>query len=402
MRRNKLGAPGKGVSSCFCGRARGETQHSALLTTGRDPGLAAPPPQVDDCPPLSYHAVNRLRNGLRARNGILMRRITMQDVAERAGVSKATVSHVINETRFVEAATKSRVQEAIDALGYRPNVAARSLTTQRTRIIGLIISDVTNSFFGEMTRGIEDVLVSNGYSLMLCNTNEVLEREEYYIDILLRQGVDGIIAAAASQDWDALNEAAKLNIPIVMLDRTFEDAKSPYVGVNNRQGAFIGTRHLIERGYRDIGILSGFQRLSTMRERLNGYEDALNEANLPSRESWRVDSPLTIDDGRRAMVQLMAQEPRPRAVFICNNLLSLGALMGLREMNIHCPRDVAIVGFDDHPWAQVSQPPLTVVRQPTHAIGETAAHKVLAALNDGDMEIPSALFNCQLVVRSST
>jgi DNA-binding LacI/PurR family transcriptional regulator len=330
-----------------------------------------------------------------------MKRITMADVAERAGVSKATVSHVINDTRFVEEATKDRVREAIRALGYRPNVAARSLTTQRTRIIGLIVSDVTNTFFAELMRGIEDVLVDNGYSLMLCNTNEVLEREEYYIDILLRQGVDGIIAAATSQDWDALNEAAKLNIPIVMLDRTFENADSPYVGVNNNHGAYLGTRHLIERGYRDIGILSGFQRLSTMRERLAGYEQALAEANLPLRENWCIDSPLTIEDGKRAMQQLMSQAERPRAVFISNNLLSLGALIGLREMEFTCPDDVAIVGFDDHPWAQVSDPPLTVVRQPTYAIGETAAHKVLKALNDGDAEILSALFDCQLVLRQS-
>lgn len=330
-----------------------------------------------------------------------MRRVTMADVAERAGVSKATVSHVINETRFVEDATKSRVREAIDALGYRPNVAARSLTTQRTRIIGLIISDVTNTFFGELTRGIEDALFANGYSLMLCNTNEVLEREEYYIDILLRQGVDGIIAAAASQDWDALNEAAKLNIPIVMLDRTFENADSPYVGVNNSEGAYLGTGHLIERGYRKIGILSGFQRLSTMRERLAGFEQALAEANLPLRANWRIDSRLTIEDGRLAMQRLMSQAERPHAVFISNNLLSLGALMGLREMELVCPDDVAIVGFDDHPWAQVSDPPLTVVRQPTYAIGETAARKVLQALNDGDGEASSALFDCQLVMRQS-
>ncbi len=331
-----------------------------------------------------------------------MKRITMRDVAEHAGVSKATVSHVINETRFVEDATKARVRDAICALGYRPNVAARSLTTQRTRIIGLIVSDVTNTFFGEIMRGIEDVLIANNYSLMLCNTNEVLERGEYYIDILLRQGVDGIIAAATSQNWDALNEAAKLNIPIVMLDRTFDDAESPYVGVNNHCSAALGTRHLVERGYREIGILSGFQRLSTMRERLAGYEEVLREANLPIRHEWSVSSPLTIEDGKRAMQSLMGQAERPRAVFICNNLLSLGALMGLQEMGLKCPADVAIVGFDDHPWAQVSNPPLTVLRQPTFSIGETAAHKVLKALNDGDNEIPSALFNCQLVERQST
>ncbi len=325
----------------------------------------------------------------------------MADVADRAGVSKATVSHVINETRFVEEGTKERVREAIRALGYRPNTAARSLTTQRTRIIGLIVSDVTNTFFAEIMRGIEDVLVANGYSLMVCNTNEVLEREEYYIDILLRQGVDGIIAAATSQDWDVLNEAAKLNIPIVMLDRTFENADCPYVGVNNSHGAYLGARQLIERGYSDIGILSGFQRLSTMRERLTGFERALTEAELPLRPDWRVASPLTIEDGKRAMRQLMSLAEKPRAVFISNNLLCLGALMGLRELNLHCPDDIAIVGFDDHPWAQVSEPPLTVVRQPTHAIGETAARKVLQALNDGDAEIPSALFDCELVIRNS-
>ena len=331
-----------------------------------------------------------------------MRRITMRDVAEHAGVSKATVSHVINETRFVEDATKQRVQSAIRELGYRPNVAARSLTTQRTSIIGLIVSDVTNTFFGEIMRGIEDVLIANNYSLMVCNTNEVLEREAYYIDILLRQGVDGIIAAATSQNWQALSEAAKLNIPIVMLDRTFENANSPYVGVNNRYGAYQGTRHLIERGYRDIGILSGFQRLSTMRERLSGFEWAMQEANLPLRPSWSLASPLTIEDGKWTIRQLMSQRHHPAAVFICNNLLSLGALMGLQEMGLNCPRDVAIVGFDDHPWAQVSNPPLTVIRQPTYAIGETAACKLLEALKASKSNVASAIFNCELVIRQSS
>lgn len=331
-----------------------------------------------------------------------MKRITMRDVAEQAGVSKATVSHVINDTRFVEETTKARVNDAIRTLGYRPNVAARSLTTQRTRIIGLIVSDITNTFFGEIMLGIENVLITNGYSLMVCNTSEVLEREEYYIDILLRQGVDGIIAAASSQNWDVLNQAAKLSIPIVMLDRTFENAESPYVGVNNKYGAYLGTGHLIEKGYREIGILSGFQRLSTMRERLSGFEAAMGEAGLPVRDSWSVASQLSIEEGKRAMRNLMSQQERPRAVFICNNLLSLGALMGLQDMNLRCPEDIAIVGFDDHPWAQVSNPPLTVVRQPTYRIGETAAGKVLQALNAEESNIPSAIFNCELIVRQSS
>ena len=331
-----------------------------------------------------------------------MKRITMRDVAERANVSKATVSHVINETRFVEEATKVRVQQAIKDLGYRPNVAARSLTTQQSRIVGYIVSDVTNTFFAEIMRGIEERLIANNYSIMVCNTNEVLEREEYYIDILLKQGVDGIIAAATSQNWQSLNEAAKLNIPIVLLDRTFDSATAPYVGVNNKQGAYIGTKYLIDCGYSEIGILSGFQRLSTMRERLSGFQMAMKETEMTLRDDWSISSPLTIEDGTKAIKELMSLEDRPSAVFICNNLLSLGALMGLQEMGLKCPEDVAIVAFDDHPWAQVSNPPLTVVRQPTVEIGEMAANKLLEALNNKSSNIPSTIFNCELIVRSST
>jgi LacI family transcriptional regulator len=331
-----------------------------------------------------------------------MRRVTMRDVAEHASVSKATVSHVINETRFVEDATKERVKQAIKELGYRPNVAARSLTTQQSKLIGYIVSDVTNTFFGEIMTGIEDVLISNNYSIMVCNTNEVLEREEYYIDILLKQRIDGIIAAATSQNWGALNEAANLNIPIVLLDRTFDSAISPYVGVNNKQGAYVGTKHLIDCGFTDIGILSGFHRLSTMRERLAGFEMAMNEKGLTVREDWSLASSLSIEDGIKAIKKLMALDERPSAVFICNNLLSLGALIGLQELGLKCPDDLAIVAFDDHPWAQVSNPPLTVVRQPTYAIGETAAKKLLEALNNPQASVPSAIFNCELIVRASS
>jgi LacI family transcriptional regulator len=213
--------------------------------------------------------------------------------------------------------------------------------------------------------------------------------------------VDGIIAAATSQNWKSLNEASKLNIPIVMLDRTFDNAIAPYVGVNNKQGAYLGTKHLIESGHTDIGILSGFQRLSTMRERLDGFEIALDEFGLSIRDEWSLSSPLTIEDGTKKIKKLMSLDKRPSAVFICNNLLSLGALMGLKEMGLKCPDDVAIVAFDDHPWAKVSNPPLTVVCQPTYEIGKMAAQKLLQALDNPQANIPSAIFNCELVVRES-
>ena len=204
-----------------------------------------------------------------------MKRATITDVAKLAGVSKSTVSHVINSTRFVEEETKQRVLGVIADLGYYPSLVARSLTTDRTGTIGVIVSDATNSFFGDVLRGIEDILQPLNYSLVVCNTDEILERENHYIDLLLRQRVDGIIAAATSQKWEVLNRAPIQHTPVIFLDRAYEGLEGPFVGVDNQGGAYLGVKHLIDCGHREIGILAGFQRLSTMRERLAGYWQAL-------------------------------------------------------------------------------------------------------------------------------
>ena len=214
------------------------------------------------------------------------KRPTITDVAKLADVSRSTVSHVLNNTRFVEEGTRSRVVDAVNRLGYRPSAVARGLTTQRTGTIGMIVSDASNYFFGEMLRGVEDVLLPEKYSLTICNTDEVLDREAHYLDLLLRHRVDGIIAAATSQHWAALHDAETQHTPIVFVDRKFADLSGLYVGVDNAGGAYMGTRHLIEKGYRRLGILAGFPRLSTMRERVAGFRRAAEESGLPVREEW--------------------------------------------------------------------------------------------------------------------
>jgi len=208
------------------------------------------------------------------------RRPTISDVAALAGVSKATVSRVVNNVDFVEDETKQRVQQAVVELGYRPNNAARSLTTKRTRTIGMIIADASNLFFGDLLRGVEDILQPQNYGLLVCNTDEVLERESHYFDLLLRHQVEGIIAAATSRLWDVLSKAELQHTPVVYVDRVFEGLERPYVGVNNAGGAYLGTRHLIICGYHQIGVIAGFQRLSTMRERLAGFRQAIQEHNI--------------------------------------------------------------------------------------------------------------------------
>lgn len=331
-----------------------------------------------------------------------LKRATITDVAQRANVSKATVSHVINNTRYVEAETRQRVLQAITALGYRPNALARSLTTQRTGIIGMVISDASNLFFGEMLLGVEQVLRPNNYGLIVCNTNEVLEQEDHYLELLLNQRVDGIIAAATSQHWQSLTAAEIQHTPIVFVDRTFKDLAGPYVGVDNQQGAYIGTSYLIERGYRQLGILAGLPRLSTMRERLAGFQQALTEHGLDLPAAWVASSDLTIAAGRVATHQLLDLPTPPKAIFVNNNLLTLGALHAFKERKLRCPEEIALIGFDDHPWAAVSNPPLTVIRQPAHQVGQVAAEMLFGLLNGEEPVAQRRLLGCELVVRQST
>ena len=223
---------------------------------------------------------------------------TITDVANKAFVSKATVSHVLNNTRFVEDETRQRVLTAIAELGYRPNALARSLTTRRTGTIGMIVSDATNNFFGELLRGAEDVLRPANYASIVCNTDEILEHEEHYIDLLLGQRVEGIIAAATSQQWAVLDEAALRHVPIVFVDRRFDGLQGPFVGADNVTGARLGTSHLIEAGHREIGIIAGFQRLSSIRERLEGFKQALALHDIPS--ATRVGRLVSLEHRGRA------------------------------------------------------------------------------------------------------
>ena len=330
-----------------------------------------------------------------------MRRVTINDVAEKAGVSKSTVSHVINSTRFVEEETRSRVMRVVVELGYQPSLAARSLTTNRTETIGIIVSDVTNSFFGDILHGIEDVVRPANYNLVVCNTDEILEREDHYIDLLLRQRVDGIIAAATSQKWDVLSKADVQHTPLVIVDRTYEGLTDPFVGVDNYGGARMGVKHMIECGHRKIGILAGFQRLSTMRERLGGFKEELNVQQIHLPDEWIITSPLNVEAGRQAALDLLTQGDRPTAIFINNNFLSLGTLLAIKDLGLRCPDDIALIGFDDHPWAQVACPPLTVVRQPARQVGQSAAQMLVNLINGQPLEQTKIMLACDLVLRQS-
>jgi LacI family transcriptional regulator len=328
-------------------------------------------------------------------------RPTIADVARRAGVSKTTVSHVVNGTRIISAATRQRVDEAIAQLQYHPSVAAQSLTTKRSGTIGVIISDASNLFFGELLRGLEDVFGRARRGLVVCNTDETLEREPLYVDLLLRLQVDGIIAAACSRGSEALDRARSYRVPIVFVDRRFRGMPGPFVGADNAAGARMAVEHLIESGHRRIGLVAGFQRLSTMRERTAGYRQALEHARIDMTPDLVAACPLNIEAGREAVRRLLALPDRPTALFLNNNLLSLGALLALRDLGLRCPDDVALAGFDDHPWSEVSRPALTVVTQPATDIGRRAAELLSEMMLSRSTEESSVLLPCALTLRES-
>jgi len=326
---------------------------------------------------------------------------TIMDVAKKAFVSKTTVSHVLNGTRFVESETKQRVEQAIADLGYRPNALARSLTTNRTGTIGIIVSDASNYFFGELLRGAEDILRPANYASIICNTDEILEHEEHYLKLLLEQRVEGIIAAATSQQWASLHEAEHRHVPIIFVDRRFEGLQGPFVGADNVSGARKAATHLIDAGHRKIGIIAGFQRLSSLQERLEGFKQALAQHNISLPAEWEITGPLSIEAGRIATYQALTNPDRPTALFVSNNLLMLGALEAVKELGLRCPEDISLLGFDDHPWATVCAPPLSVVRQPAREIGRTAAHMLCALIGGSLVQEQLVQLPCELILRKS-
>lgn len=350
-----------------------------------------------------------------------MARTSSKDVAARAGVSIATVSHVINDTRFVSDETRQKVLDAIKDLNYRPNAIARSLVTNSTRTIGLVVSDITNPFFTAAARGVEDGMISYGYNTIFCNTDEDPQREENYLHLLATQQIDGLIITPTGMPTTSLLALAEARVPIVQLDRCAPGLEAPLVAVNNEDGAYRAIRYLLDLGHRRIAFLMGIDTVSTQIERLNGWKRALQESNLPIEDELiiRADprfygtvpglsEPLTrpapnllrMPSAYEVLQGLLKLPNRPSAIFVANNQLTLGTLFAFKECRLRCPEDISLISFDDFDWAALFSPALTVVRQPTYQLGHMAAHLLMQMINEEPITIPEPL-PVELVMRSS-
>lgn len=329
--------------------------------------------------------------------------MTIKDVASKAGVSVTTVSHVINKTRFVSEELVQRVLSAMEELNYQPNTLARSLRMGETKTIGLIIPDNSNPFFAEVSRTVEDIGFERAYSVFLCNSDGLVEKEAAYIHMLITKQVDGVVFIPASDSQSHLLSLSARGIPVVVVDRDMPDLNADVVLVDNEQGGYDATRYLIELGHKKIACITGPSQLAPSAARANGYRRALQESGLPVRSEYIVPGDFRARGGETAMDSILKLPEAPTAVFSCNDLMAIGALRTLRKHNIKVPQQISIIGFDDIDIASEIVPALTTVAQPAVDLATCAADLLIARLqkSQASVEFKRQVLNARLVIRDS-
>jgi len=327
---------------------------------------------------------------------------TIRDVARRARVSVATAARALGGYGYVSEHTRARVRRAASALEYHPNAVARSMIKGRTHTLGVVVSDSANPFFASVVRGIEDVVGRQGYGTLLCNADEDPGKEAMYLRMLREKRVDGLIVSSTGGPADLLRSILRQGTPVVLIDRRLPGVTTDAVVVDNRAGSRAAVEHLIGLGHRRVGILSGPRRLYTGAERLEGYRRALRAAGIPLDETLILEGDFKADSGYELVSRFVRMPRRPSALFVANNLMTIGALLRLKEMGVRIPQEMPVVAFDDMPWAPILTPPLTAVAQPSYDLGAAAAGLLLRRLREGMAAAPQTLvFQPRLVVRQS-
>jgi LacI family transcriptional regulator len=328
--------------------------------------------------------------------------VTIKDVATHASVSVATVSAVINKNKYVSPELAQRVHESIAALSYQRNTFARGLKTRVSYSIGLIVPDITNPFFTNIARGVEDVASAHNYSLILGNTDEDPEKEKKYLQLLLEsKQADGLIIAVTARSREYLKSLPLQHLALVSIDRSLFDLGVDTVMVDNRAGARAAVAHLIALGHRRIGLVTGIRGIAPTEERLQGYTEALEQHGIAVDPALIAVAYARVEGGERGAMQLLALEDRPTALFMMDGTMAIGALQGIAKLGLRCPEDIALACFDDFTWAGVMRPHLTVVDQPTYEIGQQSAHLLFERLRNQKKAPRQVRLQTRLIVRES-
>lgn len=331
---------------------------------------------------------------------------TIKDVAQLAGVSPSTVSHVMNNTRFVEPETRERVLSAMTALNYQPNRLARSLRSQKTHTLGVLLPNSANPFFAQVLLGIEAASFEYGYSVILGNANDDSEREISHLGVLASKQIDGVLLISTGAYADALELLARYDMPTILVDRSPGERPLDAIMVDNIGGGALATEYLIGLGHRRIGCVAGQMSLMPSADRVTGYRQALRNAGLPINEALIIPGNFTHEGGYLATQRLLQEsaassEERVTALFACNDLMAVGAIRACHEAGLRVPQDISIIGFDDIQLASYVVPPLTTIMQPAERLGRTAVEILVARLDTRTAPIQRQQLEVALIERQS-
>src|SRR3984885_11743922 len=327
----------------------------------------------------------------------------MQEIAKMAGVSLGTVSHVLNNSMPVREPLRKRVMEAVEALDYQPSQLARGLRRDTTNMIGMIIPDITNPFFPSVVRGAEDVAFSNGYRLILCNTDNDHSKEIVHLNELRTYLPTGLIVIPSNfSDLTAQAESyRRAGTGVVCVDRLPKNWSGDSVTANNEAGAYNATRHLLQLGHTRLATITGPLQFTNTKERLGGFKRAMKEAKLHLSPEYAQETSYDKQGGHAKTLILLRLIPRPTAIFAGNDMIALGVLLAVREAGLRCPQDISIMGFDDLDLAEVTNPPLASVSLSGYQLGTTAARILLDRIELGAGPAKHVILKTSLKLRQS-
>jgi LacI family repressor for deo operon, udp, cdd, tsx, nupC, and nupG len=326
--------------------------------------------------------------------------ITIKDVAREAGVSHMTVSRVINNKVNISESTRVRVLTAIKKLNYKPNSVARSLVIKKTKLLGMIVPDINNPFFSAMIRGTEKLARENDYNIILGDTEGFVENEKSYMDLMVERMVDGVVLAAPRMEDSKLFESNKM-VPLVVVDRHFENNGITHVWADNIDGARQAMEYLIDLGHRRIGFITGPQNVQVSLMREEGYRRSLKKYDIPHDPELVFRGDYLFESGYKSFDHFFRLSSPPSAIFSSNDIMALGFLKRAKEKNVSIPRDVSIVGFDNIELSSLISPPLTTVHHPIVEMGSTGVRLLLNRILQNRDEVGEIRLKNELVVRDS-
>ncbi|WP_139823794.1 LacI family DNA-binding transcriptional regulator [Thalassobacillus devorans] len=330
--------------------------------------------------------------------------VTIKDVARKANVSISTVSRVLNNSGYTSASVKEKVNKAVDELKFQKNMVATAMIKKQTSTFGLIIPDIKNIFYGELTRAIEDKAHQHGFNVILCNTDNNLEKEKEYLNFLLRKGIDGIIFSTPEINDRNIREVMKSrpDLPMVILGSKVQNVRLDEVLVDNFDGGYTATEHLIDLGHEKIGYIGGQQDSYATVERLKGFKAALEERGLPlDKKHVKLDE-FKIHSGYEKGKEMLAKKDRPTAIFAGNDAIAVGVYKAARELEMKIPEDLSVIGFDDSQFAEIVDPGLTTIRTPIAEMGEKTVELAVQIIKENKNFKESIMFPPTLIERAST